>query len=185
MHLTCHLCDDAYKNYYYSDYIKLEIHFQKSHFLCPYDDCKSKCYVAFQTENELKAHNEIIHMKKAINQSANVNSWLNFKDDDDENTSKFKKVKQPKNVLKDNEGIDFHYYFTQKYQMVHSRKGGKHQKRDEDEQKTSKKEENPDKTFRGVGDNHEKKLALIYEFLHKFLYDKFKSGAFKDDFKAQ
>jgi E3 ubiquitin-protein ligase ZNF598 len=46
-HLTCHLCDDHYKNFYYNDYLSLETHFNKSHFLCPYDECKGKCYVAF------------------------------------------------------------------------------------------------------------------------------------------
>jgi len=47
MHLTCHLCDEFYKNTYYKDYASLELHFSKSHFICPYDACKSKCYVAF------------------------------------------------------------------------------------------------------------------------------------------
>lgn len=61
MHLTCHLCGDAHKNMYYDNYQTLEVHFAKTHFLCPYDSCKSKCYVAFATENEMKAHMNIVH----------------------------------------------------------------------------------------------------------------------------
>lgn len=120
--MTCHLCDDHYKNYSYKDYPSLDIHFNKSHFLCPYDECKDRCYVAFQTENELKAHNELCHMRtKATTGSKNVNAWLNFKaDDDDERPErggqKRDKFQKPqRNVLKDKEGVDFGYYFTQKY----------------------------------------------------------------------
>mmetsp|Transcript_17986 Transcript_17986/g.21135 ORF Transcript_17986/g.21135 Transcript_17986/m.21135 type:complete len:94 (-) Transcript_17986:215-496(-) len=47
MHLPCHLCGDQYRNMYYDSYERLEIHFSRSHFMCPYDSCKQKCYVAF------------------------------------------------------------------------------------------------------------------------------------------
>lgn len=52
-HLGCHLCGDRYKNIYYQDYPSLETHFSQTHCLCPYEACKSKCYVAFRTEDEL------------------------------------------------------------------------------------------------------------------------------------
>lgn len=67
---------------------------------------------------------------KATTGSKNVNAWLNFKaDDDDERPErggqKRDKFQKPqRNVLKDKEGVDFGYYFTQKYQMSHQRKGG-------------------------------------------------------------
>ena len=60
-HLTCHLCGDYHKNVYYKEYESLEKHFAQTHFLCPYEQCKLKCYVAFQTENEMKAHINIVH----------------------------------------------------------------------------------------------------------------------------
>lgn len=85
MHLTCHLCDEVYKNMYYSDYPSLERHFSKSHYICPYDECKSKCYVAFETENEVKAHLEIKH-QRGRTQTSNVNATalLGFKGAEDE-----------------------------------------------------------------------------------------------------
>ncbi|TNV82752.1 hypothetical protein FGO68_gene9056 [Halteria grandinella] len=61
-HLTCHLCPpNQYKNVYYSSYPSLENHFSKSHHLCPYENCKLKCYVAFRTSDELGAHVDIEH----------------------------------------------------------------------------------------------------------------------------
>jgi hypothetical protein len=72
---------------YYKDYNSLEIHFNKSHFLCPYDECKSKCYVAFETENEVKAHLEIVHTRGGKQSTVvNANALLGFgrKDDDSE-----------------------------------------------------------------------------------------------------
>ena len=54
-------------------------------------------------------------MRKAFESGKNVNALLNFKDDDESNMVVAKKPKQPKTVLKDKEGVDFYYYFTQKY----------------------------------------------------------------------
>jgi hypothetical protein len=117
LHLTCHLCDDFYKSYYYSDYPSLEKHFNQSHYLCPYEDCKNKCYVAFQSQNELKAHTEMVHTARGNKvASHNVNSWLNFKDDDeDSGVGRRPKVQKPRNELKDKEGVDFSFFFSQKY----------------------------------------------------------------------
>jgi len=78
-HLTCNLCGEAYKNVYYSSYISLETHFAWSHFLCPYGQCKEKCYVAFSTENELKTHLEIEH--KSREKQINANALLGFEEE--------------------------------------------------------------------------------------------------------
>jgi hypothetical protein len=106
---------------YYKDYASLEIHFAKSHYICPYEECKQKCYVAFQTENEVKTHLEILHSRNKGNlANVNASALLGFRtnDEHEEETVK-RKVKEQKQQLKDKEGIDFKYYFTQKYQMVH------------------------------------------------------------------
>ena len=63
-HLTCHLCGEHYKNVYYKAYETLETHFAITHFMCPYEQCKSKCYVAFRTEDELAAHVNIEHQSR-------------------------------------------------------------------------------------------------------------------------
>ena len=78
-HLTCHLCSDQYKNIYYSAYQNLENHFAYSHYLCPYEGCKAKCYVAFRTEDELKAHIDIEH--RANNKQIKANALLGFEYD--------------------------------------------------------------------------------------------------------
>jgi hypothetical protein len=62
-HLQCHLCpqEPAFKTIYYANYESLENHFAWSHYICPFDQCKSKCYVAFRTEAELETHVAIEH----------------------------------------------------------------------------------------------------------------------------
>ena len=77
MHLTCNLCGDYHKNVYYKDYESLERHFAMTHFLCPYETCKQKCYVAFQTENEMQAHMNIVHKSKESTK-VNANALLGF-----------------------------------------------------------------------------------------------------------
>ena len=52
-HNTCHLCGERYKYTYYEDYESLEKHFEQSHYSCPYDYCKKKCFVVFKTAEEL------------------------------------------------------------------------------------------------------------------------------------
>ena len=81
-HLTCHLCPDFYKNVYYSGYPSLETHFSRSHHLCPYENCKQKCYVAFRTQDELEAHVAIEH--KARQKDIAANALLGFEFDDKE-----------------------------------------------------------------------------------------------------
>lgn len=64
LHLTCHLCGDQHKNIYYKEYLNLEQHFAQTHHMCPFEQCKQKCYVAFKTEDELRAHVDITHSKQ-------------------------------------------------------------------------------------------------------------------------
>ena len=57
----------------------MEKHFAKSHFLCPYQDCKSKCYVVFSTESELVSHIDMIHRKSTESSKVvNANALLAF-----------------------------------------------------------------------------------------------------------
>ena len=60
-HLTCHLCGDFHSHVYYKEYQNLETHFKMTHYICPYEICKAKCYVAFKTEDELRTHLDIEH----------------------------------------------------------------------------------------------------------------------------
>lgn len=67
------------RNMFYDNYERLEVHFSRSHFLCPYDMCKMKCYVAFETENELQAHITILHSTNNFMEAkVNANSLLGF-----------------------------------------------------------------------------------------------------------
>jgi Pyruvate/2-oxoacid:ferredoxin oxidoreductase gamma subunit len=85
---------------YYNDYPSLELHFSKSHFICPYDECKSKCYVAFQTENEVKAHLEIMHSRgRNTAKTVNATALLGFKTRDDNDEDRKKNIKKEKIVL--------------------------------------------------------------------------------------
>lgn len=125
-HNTCHLCTDHHKNVYYKEYSTLETHFALSHFICPYEICKAKCFVAFRTEDELKAHLELEH-KKSDKKEVKANALLGFITDDVEDQDgggrgrgrgrgkdgKF--GRQEANAIKDTEGIDFSYYFSNKY----------------------------------------------------------------------
>ena len=92
-HLTCHLCGDAHKHVYYRDYESLEKHFAASHFLCPYQECKSKCYVAFATENEMKAHMNIAHTKRKTDK-IDANALLGFNAVAEDEDSGFKGKKR-------------------------------------------------------------------------------------------
>lgn len=78
MHLACHLCGENFRHMFYDDYEKLEVHFSRSHFICPYDSCRQKCYVAFQTESELQAHLDIAHTRNAVQGNVNANALLGF-----------------------------------------------------------------------------------------------------------
>jgi hypothetical protein len=64
---------------YYTEYNSLEVHFRKSHFICPYVQCKAKCYVAFRSEDELQAHLDIAHRKAGGELGVAAPSLMGFK----------------------------------------------------------------------------------------------------------
>lgn len=107
----------------------MESHFAISHFICPYEICKAKCFVAFRTEDELRAHLELEH-KQGGDQKKQVkaNALLGFIADDPEEADSGagrgrgrgrgrdgRYQKNEANPIKDSEGIDFGYYFSNKY----------------------------------------------------------------------
>lgn len=106
---------------HYDDYESLEKHFAKSHFLCPYDECKGKCYVAFKSEDELVSHIDMVHRRDRSEKSSviNANALLGFSMDTQqesikkEEKKKYQKEEKPK--LKDEEGADFSFWFSTKY----------------------------------------------------------------------
>ena len=138
-HLTCHLCGDYHKNVYYKEYSNLETHFTMTHYICPYEICKAKCYVAFKTEDELRTHLDIEHKMNAgaiKGGKVEANALLGFgqakEDEDFDDDGDFGGSRgrggrgrgrgnrgQHGNhvVIKDSEGVDFNYYFSQKYYM--------------------------------------------------------------------
>lgn len=126
LHLTCNLCGDFEKNRHYKDYNSLEVHFAKSHYLCPYEQCKSKCYVAFRTESEVQVHLDLVHKNKDLSK-VNANSLLSFGYDEDKYDAQKKREKAEKPKINDDEGVDFGFYFSRKYQMAHNNtaRGGK------------------------------------------------------------
>ena len=122
-HMTCHLCGDHYKNVYYKEYTNLETHFAASHFICPYEICKAKCYVAFRTEDELKTHLDIEHRNdKSGKITANaLHGFSNQEENEDDNGGRGrgrgrgrggKEKREDRQKILDNEGIDFAYYFS-------------------------------------------------------------------------
>ena len=63
-HMTCSLCGDDYKNWYYSDYKSLEKHFDATHYLCKNKQCLKSLFIVFRTESELAYHHLKLHQNK-------------------------------------------------------------------------------------------------------------------------
>jgi hypothetical protein len=56
-HERCFICDRRGGSaVYYVNYDSLEVHFRKSHFLCPDQGCLDKKFIVFPSEIDLKAH---------------------------------------------------------------------------------------------------------------------------------
>ena len=91
-----------------------------------------KCYVAFQTENEMKAHMNIVHRGKQT-EKVNANALLGFstggggehQDEEEEGFGGKERYKSKVIKIQDKEGIDFSYYFSTKYTMKHSGQRGR------------------------------------------------------------
>ena len=62
-HMTCTICGDDYKNWYYTSYESLEKHFDKTHYLWKNKNWLKSLFVAFRTEDELAFHNYMLHQK--------------------------------------------------------------------------------------------------------------------------
>lgn len=62
-HMTCMICGDDYRNWYYSSYESLEKHFDKTHYLCKNKNCLKSLFIVFRTEDELSLHNYMLHQK--------------------------------------------------------------------------------------------------------------------------
>lgn len=77
-HMTCHLCGDGYKHFFYKDYKGLEQHFDKTHYLCPDKTCKANCYIAFSTPEELTHHTAMIHQGQKVQDGAANSLLLGF-----------------------------------------------------------------------------------------------------------
>lgn len=89
-HFKCHLCRPGVARYrYYGAYKNLDTHFKMSHYSCPEEVCKEKCFIAFRTRGELDKHMTSVH-KKEGNQTTHVLLRDNGVDD----------------TIKDNEGVD-------------------------------------------------------------------------------
>lgn len=78
--------------------------------------------MAFQTENELQAHLNIVHTKKVEQKNFNANALLGFSsaaDDGGASSSRPERMRPGKlekfTKLLDTEGVDFSYYFSKKY----------------------------------------------------------------------
>lgn len=129
------MCSDQFKNTYYKDYEALELHFKKTHYVCPYEACKSKCYVAFRAEQELQAHLDIVH--RGIKTTNNANALLSFSTGGHEDPAENDRdsgrggrgggrggrggANKQAEVLKDDIGVDFSFYFSEKYNTIHKR----------------------------------------------------------------
>lgn len=73
--------------------------------------------MAFRTEDELKTHLEIEHKKNQ--NKIRADGLLNFEYGKDEN----KKPKKPQKFeIKDSEGVDFSYYFSEKYNFINDKR---------------------------------------------------------------
>lgn len=58
-HERCFVCErqtPGHPPVYYNNYDSLEVHFRKSHFLCPDQSCLDKKFIVFPSEMDLKAH---------------------------------------------------------------------------------------------------------------------------------
>jgi hypothetical protein len=106
-HMSCHLCSEKDKYVYYKDYMELETHFQKSHYLCANEQCKAKCFVVFGTLEELHLHNYKEHGTAAPGKGLKLDALkvglFSFEP---------QVMKKSNN---DNVGTDFSHYFANEY----------------------------------------------------------------------
>ena len=88
--------------------------------------------MAFRTENELQAHLDIVHREKG--DKVNANALLSFASEPEDEADSHRgrggrgrggrggrggRQEKEENFIKDTEGIDFSFYFSDKYNKVH------------------------------------------------------------------
>ena len=105
-HMTCPICGDEYKNWYYENYQSLERHFDATHYLCKNKNCLKNLFIAFRTEEELAQHNYMLHQRggqdKKLMEERNL---LGFTTDDEGNIKGGRRDEDI--VFKDEEAINF------------------------------------------------------------------------------
>ena len=108
VHMNCHLCAEKCKHIYYKDYKDLELHFQKSHYLCANEVCRDKCFVVFGTLEELHIHNHKEHgafgPAKGLSMDALKAGFFTSSD-----------IVPSKSLVNDGVGTDFSHYFSNEY----------------------------------------------------------------------
>ena len=79
-HERCFLCDrrDSRQPHYFPDYDRLEEHFSKEHYLCPYQECLEKKFVVFETQMDLQAHKLSEHGESSRGREARIVDLSNF-----------------------------------------------------------------------------------------------------------
>ena len=61
-HYECHVCKRLEKPLqFFKDYNKLNLHFDREHFLCKFPECLAARFVVFPNEIDLKAHERDVH----------------------------------------------------------------------------------------------------------------------------
>ena len=108
--MTCTICGDDYKNWYYTNYQSLEKHFDQTHFLCKNKGCLKSLFVAFKTKDELATHNVLFHQKTGTDKKKLETQQLLGFNSFGPNSNKDKKNEEIK--FKDEEAIDFGWYIN-------------------------------------------------------------------------
>ena len=109
IHMNCHLCGEKHKYIFYKDYKDLELHFQKTHYLCANEKCKNKCFVVFSTLEELHIHNYKEHGGFAPTKGLTMDAMRAGLFSTDDNIGK----KDPGDLI----GIDFGLYYDPYFSM--------------------------------------------------------------------
>jgi hypothetical protein len=148
-HMNCPICGDEYKNWYYQNYKSLETHFDKTHYLCKNKQCLKSLFVAFRTEEELSQHNFLLHQKGGDKKQQEEFNLLGFTTDNSGNVVGGKK-RDEEIKFKDDEAIDFSWYFGPNYKVKEIR-----ERRARDHKSKYKKEQGRKKNHHDQDSAHE------------------------------
>ena len=170
-HMTCTICGDDYKNWYYSDYKSLEKHFDRTHFLCKNKQCLKSLFVAFKTEDELATHNYMVHQKGGFDASKKVeeSKLLGFNSfGPNSHKSRYEEIK-----FKDEEAIDFSWYFSDEYKAKDFKNQPKPRSQKQHHRHRNKHNHKEESKLKPIGDlpNDEEKVDKILKATRKYLKD--------------